>query len=99
MKRISISLIGQNGSRITFCPTDIGKIVIETVTAIKAGVKTGSHHVSCSSAGGTKIDIWYATATMFDPEWITNFEIPVEPLVYAPNNGLSGFAGARYSPL
>ncbi len=85
---------GKNGSSTTFNPADIGNSVIDTVTAINAGGRIGSHHFSCTSDGGIKMDIWNATATTFAEEWMTSFEIPVDPLVYAPNTGLSGFLSA-----
>ena len=91
---ISMSSRGQNGSSTTFNPADIGNSVIDTVTAINAGGRIGSHHFSCTSDGGIKMDIWNATATTFAEEWMTSFEIPVDPLVYAPNTGLSGFLSA-----
>lgn len=95
---MSIFSNGQNGSSDTINPVESGKIVIETVTAINAGGRIGVHQTSCTSDGGIKIDIWYAVATIFAEEWITSLEIPVEPLVYAPNTALSGSTGARYSP-
>ena len=48
---------GQNGSNITQSPVESGNTVMDTVAAIRAGVRIGSHHFSCTGDGGTKIDI------------------------------------------
>ena len=78
---MSTSEIGQNGSNTTISPADSGNSVIDTVTAMSAGGKIGNHHFSCTGDGGIKMDIWNATATIFEEEWITSLEIPVDPLV------------------
>ena len=81
---MSTSEIGQNGSNTTISPADSGNSVIDTVTAMSAGGKIGNHHFSCTGDGGIKMDIWNATATIFEEEWITSLEIPVDPLpIYA----------------
>ena len=49
-------------------PADNGKIAIDTVTAISAGGKIGSHHFSGTSDGGIKMDIWNAVATILEEE-------------------------------